>query len=642
LYTDYDNIKKFFNLLETKQVILLVSGTGSGKTVFIPKFFLKYLITLNIPGKIAITNPKQITTLNNAKYGAATLDVELGNEVGYAYKNSESTSKSDITRLLYVTDGYILSILKSKDRLLSEYIGIIVDEAHERNIQIDFLLKYLKDIVLARPEFKVIIMSATINSEVFRKYYNIDNIKYGEINIIGAVSYSIERIWENEEYKDFTEKDNYLKIALNKCIEIYKKDKKDMIVFLPKTNDTNIGCTILNKKNMNAFCVELHAKITKEEKILATSKNISNKIKIILATNVAESSLTVDGLYYVIDTGLELVSQFDSKYGMQVLKITNTTQSQIIQRIGRVGRTMPGIAYHLYTQDQFNNFDLYPKPNIITSDLTEIILDLFKFYNSKEIQFFLNDLITIPNNDQITYSIYKLQFYNCISFAGNDNSIATITSIGKSILKIRDMDLISIYAIFLAKFLNCQEEIIIIMAIISQVEKSLDKLFVYKELKKFRKYIHKYSYTNSDHITILNIYVYLYLNQKYEYLKISIFKKIEKKILEIKKVLSSLNNSHYENFEKYNLIEVKPFNNIDYNILYILYKAYQLNLIKDNKTINFINNVEGKIDFNAVTKINTDSESKNNLFIAHNIINKFGKKLFNTCSEIPHKLIDNS
>ena len=117
LYTDYKNIEKFFNLLHTKQVILLISGTGSGKTVFIPKFFYKYVVSQSINGKIAITNPKQLTTLNNAKYGAITLDIELGNEVGYGYKDAPKNSKSNISRLLYVTDGLLISIINSKDKL---------------------------------------------------------------------------------------------------------------------------------------------------------------------------------------------------------------------------------------------------------------------------------------------------------------------------------------------------------------------------------------------------------------------------------------------------------------------------------------------------------------------------------------------
>ena len=407
-----------------------------------------------------------------------------------------------------------------------------------------------------------------------------------------------------------------------------------MIIFVPTQNDTILGCSLLKNKNINSFCIELHAKSSDQDKNLAKNKNNTDKFKVIIATNVAESSLTFDGLVYVIDTGLELVSRFDCDKGIQVIKKSPTTQAQIKQRIGRVGRTSPGVAYHLYTENQYNNFLLYPEPNILTSDITNDILSLMHFYNINELQDFLNDLITKPTQAQINYSIYKLQFYNCIGFVENNGRI---TAIGRAILKIRNIDLISAYAILISKYLNCQNEIIIIMAIINNLDGSIDKLFNYTKLKKFKKYIHKYSYTNSDHITLLNIYQHLYANHIHEYFNINKFKKIDKTISDIHKYMSYFNDSHYEYMNKYDLMSIEPFDKIDDNILYVLYKAYQFNLIKNNKTINFINNIEGKLDFNNATISNI--KNNNNYFISHNIINIFGKQLFTCCSEIPKDII---
>ena len=143
IYTNEKTTEEFFNLVNTKQVILLTSGTGSGKTVLIPKFLLKYAIDNNISGKIAITNPKILSTKANAIYAAKTLDVELGSEVGFKYKNSPAKSNSDKTRLLYLTDGTLRSIIINLDNNLSEYCGVIIDEAHERHIQIYLVLKLL-------------------------------------------------------------------------------------------------------------------------------------------------------------------------------------------------------------------------------------------------------------------------------------------------------------------------------------------------------------------------------------------------------------------------------------------------------------------------------------------------------------------
>ena len=172
LYEDNNKVKEFFKLLESKQVILLTSGTGSGKTVLVPKFVLKYILDLGLPGKVAVTNPKILTTKYNAEYGARTLDVKLGEEVGYKYKGAPADSVSEKSKLLYVTDGLILATILSGDKTLKDYQCVVIDEAHERHIQIDILLKMLKEVIELRPDFKLIIMSATINSEVFRNYFN--------------------------------------------------------------------------------------------------------------------------------------------------------------------------------------------------------------------------------------------------------------------------------------------------------------------------------------------------------------------------------------------------------------------------------------------------------------------------------------
>jgi len=175
------------------------------------------------------------------------------------------------------------------------------------------------------------------------------------------------------------------------------------------------------------------------------------------------------------------------------------------------------------------------------------------------------------------------------------------------------------------------------MAIINNLDGTIDKLFNYIKLKKFRNYIHKYNYINSDHITMLNIYKHLYANHIYEYLNVNTFKKIDKTISDIHKHISYFKDLHYDYMNQYDLITIEPFEKIDDNILYILYKAYQFNLIKNEKTINFINNIEGKIQFSNATVSNINNND--NYFISHNIINMSGKQLFTCCSEIPKEII---
>jgi pre-mRNA-splicing factor ATP-dependent RNA helicase DHX15/PRP43 len=621
IYTDEKNVNTFFNLLNEKQVILLSSGTGSGKTVIIPKFLLKYIINNNINGMIAITNPKILTTYSNAEYGALTLDVKLGEEVGYKYKGSPSNSTSDKTRLLYLTDGLLFAQI-SNDKYLEKYAGVIIDEAHERNIQIDLLLKLLKDVVLHRKDFKLIIMSATINSEVFRDYFNIENIKYGEIYISGTPNYPINQHWA---IKSIKAKD-YMKQILETCNKILKsKNPQDIIVFIPTQKDAYAGCNLI--KSNNIYCVEMFSKMSNENKELAVSKDLYKKsgykTKIIFATNVAESSITFDGLVYVIDTGLELIKEYDPYYNMDIIKKDFTSQAQIIQRIGRTGRTSPGEAYHLYTKELFNNLPKYPRPNILTTDLTEIILSLIKYsITIKNTMILVNNLITTPSELQINAALHKLKFCKCLKI-DDDNGV--LSRVGLSIIKFRSTNLLSALAIIMSYYLNCQDEMIIIMAIMEITEGNLNQLFSYNDDKQCIKYITKYSYTNSDHLTVYNVYTKLYKNNKMKYLNLQIFNKIDNYVKDLQKYAKIIRIKDYDYMNyKYFMINIKPFINIEDNIIYILSKSYQYNLIKNNTTINFINQTKAKFEFAKCTKHN----KKINTAICHNLINRFGKKVF--------------
>lgn len=691
LYKNKDSIKNFFDLLNNKQVILLISGTGSGKTVLVPKFFLKYVITLGLPTqKIIITNPKILTTEYNAEYSAKTLDVNIGSYVGYKYKGSKKSKYSDKTKLLYATDGLILSMIYS-DNLLSEYTGIIIDEAHERHINIDILLKLLKDIILVRKDFKVIIMSATINSEIFRQYFNIKNILYGEIEITGESHYNIEEHYLEKNIK--INKYNYLDIALKKCLDILKNTKNgDIIIFVPVQNDALNGCKELNilcdKNNINdLFCIEVFSKMKKSNKDLATSKDLykeNSKFnrKVIFATNLAESSITFDGLVYVIDTGYELLNYYEATDNSYVVEKKYTTQAQIKQRIGRSGRTQPGIAYHLYSKELFDSLQKYPEPNIIVTDLTENIISILNYVkNIKHLIIQLMEFITIPKIQQIVMVLYKLSFYKCIKlvnpiiknnlsdsesdntnqlinfvnvpwlkFKSYDNILeninGTLTTIGLNILKFRSSSLISALTIILSKYMNCQKEIIKLMAIIEITDGKFENLFIYnkKDIKNVQKYFNKYNKNNSDHLTILHIYNHLFKQKIDKYLNIVEFKKINERIHNLNSYASSIDDSQYNYMkDRYNIIIKKnPYDNIEDNILFVLCLSHLINLIKKEKddlytSINLPLNSTALIEYFIFTK---KLKQNDKYAICNNLINRFGKKLFQCISVIPNYIMN--
>ena len=653
MYMDYKIVENFFNLLNEKQVILIISGTGSGKTVLVPKFFLKYIITLGIPGKIGITNPKIITTKYNAEYGAKTLDVKLGEEIGYKFSGSSSDSLSDKSRLLYITDGLIVAIILGGDTLLKDYIGIIIDEAHERHTNIDILLRMIKNILFVRPEFKLIIMSATINEKIFRDYFKDKDIKYGQLEVGTKPNFSIKQYWSDENINN----KNYLDFAIKQCFKILNESTiGDILIFVPTSKDTLKGCGLIKKECPQIiksicdklFCVEVYSKMIPEDKDLAVDKDLYKKKgftrKIIFSTNVAESSITFDGLVYVIDTGLEITNYYDNELNGTIVGTIYTSQAQIKQRIGRAGRTQPGIAYHLYSKENFDKFKPYPDPDILKSDIIEFMLSFIKTTKTvKNTLTLINGMISIPSDDQIISSLYRLYFMKAIKFVNSDNidwkNIKTyngaLTAVGIGLLRIRSIPIISRLAIIMSKYMNCQTEMIEIMAL---TEEKLERFFHYdkkKDSRKVQNYFSKYSVQNSDHLTIYNIYNQLYKKNRLLYLERKEFSKINKTIEDLTRDSERISDNLYEDMNsKYKLILIKPFNNLYDNIRYVLFRSHYINLLihdKKNKytTLHFYNNLTANIEYLQITR-----NEKSKYVICSNLTTAFGNKSFHGITDI--------
>jgi len=434
IYKHKKEIANIFKSFEKNQVTLIVSGTGSGKTVLVPKFLLKYIWETKTENKestkIVITNPKTLTTIYNAEYSAKTLDVELGTHVGFKFRGSPANMISDQSKLIYATDGLLLAQINKGDLLLKEYDGVIIDEAHERQVPIDLLLYFFKHILKNRPEFKLIIMSATIDAEIFKQFYEKDDIKFGLVNVSGESNYPIESIYmkPNDKINLF----NYMEIGISTILKILDTtDKGDILMFVTSQKETEQGCMKLKKlcpdkvsitdKCDQYYCAEVYAKMTDENRNLAIDKdayktlNDKYKRKVIFATNVAESSITMDGIIYVVDTGLEFISHFDYDRFAYVLDKRYITKAQIKQRMGRAGRTQNGVCYHLYTENNYNKLIDYPSPAIVLTNLTEHFLSFIKNANylSDAIKITLN-LITPATKKQIICAIRYLHFYNLI------------------------------------------------------------------------------------------------------------------------------------------------------------------------------------------------------------------------------------
>ena len=392
----YEKRVEAINLIYDNNVILIVSGTGSGKTVLAPKFALH---CMNYQGRIAITNPKKIPTKENTEYSALFMDVKVGSYIGMKYRDSDKGAYSSDCRLIYATDGYILQLLQ-KDPLLMELDMVIIDEAHERNVNIDLLLLLLKQLVLKRSTFKLIIMSATINTQIFVDYFPTSQFKFAMLDAGKKPNFPIKTIFLNKPINKYDENgnikdDNYKDVAIDKVVSLLKEtDEGDILVFFPGKNDTSDGCNKLHIRldklnrelGKKIYCASLTSATSKKSKdghdeqhmIINAEKYKENgkfSRKVVFATEVAESSVTIDGLLYVIDTGIANKPIYYSDKNMESLERKFISKAAHTQRRGRTGRSAPGTCFCLFTEEEYNKkFPEYTQSPIMNTDLSKYLM----------------------------------------------------------------------------------------------------------------------------------------------------------------------------------------------------------------------------------------------------------------------------
>ncbi|WP_210360215.1 ATP-dependent RNA helicase, partial [Borreliella garinii] len=355
---------ELIKVLKNNNVLIVESPTGSGKTTQLPRII--YEAGFAKLGKIGVTQPRRIATISIAEYIAKHIGVNLGEEVGYKIRFEEITSPR--TKIKLMTDGVLLQELK-KDTLLYEYDVIIIDEAHERSLNIDFILGLIKDISRKRDDFKIIISSATINTKIFSKYFN-----NAPVVSIETIAYPVQIIYNPPLLN--TSKGMILKIKEIVSNVIKEKKAGDILIFL--SGEKEIKETIkelqeLNSKKKLIIC-PLYGRMSKEAQeqiFVATPKN---KRKIIVSTNIAETSITIENIKIVIDSGKVKTNKFQTKTHTYSLQEVPISKSSATQRAGRAGRLSKGTCYRLYTREDYQLREDYQKEEIYRTDLSEVIL----------------------------------------------------------------------------------------------------------------------------------------------------------------------------------------------------------------------------------------------------------------------------
>ncbi len=361
--------------IRNNQVLILSGETGSGKTTQIPKFCLA--AGRGISGAIACTQPRRIAALSVSARIAEELGRELGDTVGYQIRFQEKTS--DNTLIKVMTDGVLLAEVQ-KDRHLSAYDTIIVDEAHERSLNIDFILGILSGLLKKRHDLKVIITSATIDTQKFSKAFGGAPV----IEVSGR-TYPVDVIYRPPVDKD--EEEHYVDRAVATVDDINRLGPYgDILMFMPTEADIRECCELLTGRSyLSAVVMPLYARMS-----AADQKKIFDPAhgrKIVVATNVAETSITIPGIRYVVDTGLARIPRYTPRTRTTSLPVTVISKSSADQRKGRAGRVENGICYRLYSEKEFENRQLFTTPHILRANLAEVILRMISLHLGDVTQF---------------------------------------------------------------------------------------------------------------------------------------------------------------------------------------------------------------------------------------------------------------
>ena len=349
-------------LLSEHQVIVVAGETGSGKTTQLPKMCLE--LGFGNLGMIGHTQPRRIAARSVAARIAEELETELGGLVGYKVRFNDQIS--DDTQIKLMTDGILLAEIQN-DRFLNQYSCLIIDEAHERSLNNDFILGYLKQLLPRRPDLKVIITSATIDVERFSKHFNNAPI----IEVSGR-TYPVE-----VRYRPVAEEDDQdqLQSILNAVDELQAEGRGDILIFMNGEREIRDTAEALQKQNLkHTEILPLFARLSAQEQNKIFHPSGLNRI--VLATNVAETSLTVPGIKYVIDPGTARISRYSYRTKVQRLPIEPISQASANQRKGRCGRVSEGICIRLYSEEDFNSRPEFTDPEILRTNLASVILQM--------------------------------------------------------------------------------------------------------------------------------------------------------------------------------------------------------------------------------------------------------------------------
>jgi ATP-dependent helicase HrpA len=363
-----DRREDLLGAIRDHQVVIVAGETGSGKSTQLPKFCLE--LGRGVNGLIGHTQPRRVAARTIAERVAEELGTELGALVGYTVRFTDRVSDGTLVKVM--TDGILLAEIQN-DRTLSRYDTLIIDEAHERSLNVDFLLGYLKQLLPRRPDLKIIVTSATIDTARFSEHFNGAPV----IEVTGR-TYPVEmryRPFGAANDADPDDDRDQVQAVCDAVDELANEGPGDVLVFLSgerEIHDTAEALRRLDRANTEVLPLYARLSVSEQHRIFQAHSGR----RIVLSTNVAETSLTVPGVRYVVDAGAARISRYSHRLKVQRLPIEPISQASANQRAGRCGRVAPGICIRLYTNDDLEQRPLFTEPEILRTNLASVILQM--------------------------------------------------------------------------------------------------------------------------------------------------------------------------------------------------------------------------------------------------------------------------
>ncbi|MCL7047867.1 hypothetical protein MKW94_019077 [Papaver nudicaule] len=494
---------EFLQVLKNNQTLILVGETGSGKTTQIPQFVVEAVELENHPGKsrknkmmVACTQPRRVAAMSVSRRVAEEMDVTIGEEVGYSIRFEDCTSAKTV--LKYLTDGMLLREAMT-DPLLENYKVIILDEAHERTLETDVLFGLLKQVLKNRPDLKLVVMSATLEAEKFQAYFSGAPL----IKVPGRL-HPVEIFYTKDPERD------YLEAAIRTVVQIHEcEGPGDILVFLTGEEEIEDACRKITREIGNlqgeqvgpVKVVPLYSTLppVMQQKIFDAAPPPLTEggppgRKIVVSSNIAETSLTIDGIVYVIDPGFAKQKVYNPRERVESLLVSPISRASALQRSGRAGRTQPGKCFRLYTEGSFNN-DLQPQtyPEILRSNLANTVLTLKKLGINDLVHF---DVMDPPAPETLMRALEELNYLGALDDEGN------LTKLGEIMAEF-PLDPQMSKMLVVSPSFNCSNEILSIAAMLSAPNCFVRPREAQKDADEAKA---RFSHIDGDHLTLLNVY----------------------------------------------------------------------------------------------------------------------------------------